>query len=232
MTADDGLKKRQIHPGRVVLIVLVAAIASMVVVGGAYIAYVSYFLGFENGDLSDPVLFLRHMFWQLLPMSLIGGLMAGASMFVWHRPGVIRGLWSILFVLGIPLAWFLARSAALYVSGHPLIGARLFFQNFDLLYLAAVWTIPLLSSVLSWRLGVLLGTMILVAATGFSVWTGWQAVGAPTTTGGSDLLLMGALQRAINYVLPVLTGFMLARLMLPRRCSRPVTTATTVPSSL
>ena len=224
MTADGDPKKRQIRLERGLLIVFVAAIASVAVTWGADVAWTHQYPN-EWGDCIYPPLF------ALIEAGLIGALMAWASILVWNHPGVAGGLWAAIMAFAVPLAKPMAQFVAKCGSFDRVDPPSLF----DIVVGGVVvWSIPLLSSVLPWWRGMLLGTLILLSLWSFETWASWKISEATIKTWNLALeenrmlWTVAAGMKIFHGVLPVLIGFILARLMCPRQQPAAVTTMSTL----
>jgi len=225
ITIDSGLEKRRIGLKRGVLIVLVAAGAAVVV---HEVASLAWALSFDRPF--RPLIGIS--VYSQARIAMIGAIMAWAAIFVWRRPGVVGGLCSAVFVLAMFLMDLLLAVCWVLLYGTGNISFPFFTLSIigqALVYSAAVWSIPLLSSVLPWRIGAFLGALILAAYQGFTSWKIWTTF-APEAGVNSQLTWsLGA--GILSGTLPVLVGFVAASLMLPHGRSRRVM-PTTVPTTL
>jgi len=225
MASDNDPEKRRIDMKRGVVIVLVAVVAAVVVHG---VAQLGWALCFDD-SVRPPIGFSA---FSQVRIAMLGAIMAGAAIFVWRRPGVVGGLCSVVFVLAIHLGDLLTAAWAALFYGFRSIGFPDFTAALVLmvvLYSVGVWALPLMSSILRWRLGVPLGTLILVASMAAMMWANWESMVSMIGTGNRLIWDIGSW--FLRSALPILIGFTTACLMLPRERPRPMS-VTTVPRSL
>jgi len=225
MTADGGQEKRRIGWMHRVAIVFIAAVASVLISGGAAMVWAYCVPLLIHG--AAPTFYGINVH-TLCNAGFLGAMMAGAAIFIWRQPGLSGGLRSASYVVVSPffglgnIKWT-AFAYGLTPNIIPFAWSSAFLHN--ILYGVAVWTIPLLCSVLPWRQGVSMGALILAVCMGFLTWTSWTAL---ESTVADDLRTLFVGTEFLYGTLPVLVGFVSAGLMLPRERPQFVS-VTTVP---